>query len=75
MLTGKDLNYGPGNFNIPFKAKVHFMEREFWGVNFNEFNSGMTQEKHAAARNLELGNHLGMFQENDKQGNQCQDDQ
>jgi hypothetical protein len=35
----------------------------------------MTQEKHAAASNLELGNHFGICQENDKQGNQCQDDQ
>jgi len=34
MLTGKDLNYGLGNFNLLFKAKVHFMEREFWGVIF-----------------------------------------
>jgi hypothetical protein len=54
---------------------VHYAEREFWGVNFNEFKSGMTQEKHAAAINLELGNHFGICQENDKQGNQCRDDQ
>jgi len=51
------------------------MEREFWGLNFKEFKLGMVQEKHAAASNLELGNHFGIYQESDKQGNQCREDQ